>query len=165
MRPCPLLFPCPHLQPLRGPLLVRKPWHFSRGHPLPRQLQTAGGFGKGCIGTWSILERLSFCWRLVSYSTRCTAACSPFSCSSSLPSSSMALTWVLEHLLPQLSSQSYTSCHSSVISSKFFCSYSLLICCVHTFLGRPKHRPEVKLWHKNDVFDENFGVLGSNSSP
>ena len=27
------------------------------------------------------------------------------------------------------------------------------------------HRPEVKLWHKNDVFDENLGVLGSNSSP
>ena len=34
----------------------------------------------------------------------------------------------------------------------------------HRFFSS-NHRPEVKLWHKNDVFDENLGVLGSNSSP
>ena len=139
MRARPRPFPCP----LWG-LLEVKPGIFSKGHPFPRQCQAlvpnrwwgwhtaAKTLASGAkFVPWSVLARLLFhCW-LSPLLTKLTVACSA---SSSL--SLTALTWVLERLLPWLSSQSYPSWHSSAISLKLFCcSYCFRICCVRTSLA------------------------------
>ena len=143
MRPRPQPFPCPPPRPLWGPLLVRKPGHFSRRHLLPRQCKA---LATNCWWVWQrprwrrLTLVLGLFWRIFFLlATRVVVddVRQPVLLSlASSPSSSMVLNWVLECLLPRLSSQSYTSWHSSAILSKFFCClYSFLICCVRTSLG------------------------------